>query len=329
LRRIETGLDNLLDELRVCLGSWSMEESELSLISRSENIVYKVESPSGENYALRVHRSGYHERKVLVSEQKWVHSLACSGFRVPRFVIADQGNFYVQVNIGGDEVNLSLVEWLDGKSLLEIESGGVTSEFLVSALRQVGKTMALFHGHTASWNPGPEFVRHRLDVKGFFGESPFWGRYWESPYLTKKQSDLLVASHPFLSSEMESLGTGRDAFGLIHADMHHGNIFFDNCNDMHIIDFDDACFGWYLYDIAAALYEYKEHVAFDVISDAFLQGYREARPFSDCCWAMVPMFMHVRARAIIGWATDRPELENGDVVRALIESVCQEAEQYL
>ena len=82
-----------------------MEESELSLISRSENIVYKVESPSGENYALRVHRSGYHERKVLVSEQKWVHSLACSGFRVPRFVIADQGNFYVQVNIGGVEAN--------------------------------------------------------------------------------------------------------------------------------------------------------------------------------------------------------------------------------
>ena len=78
---------------------------------------------------------------------------------------------------------------------------------------------------------------------------------------------------------------------------------------MYLIDFDDAGFGWYLYDIAVALYEYQGMEDFTKLSAALLQGYGKVRNLPTEHRALIPMFLHIRSLALIGWMhpTDKGE----------------------
>ena len=55
---------------------------------------------------------------------------------------------------------------------------------------------------------------------------------------------------------MMQLGDSADKVGLIHADLHLDNALFWRDN-VRVIDFDDCGFGYWLYDIAVALWELR------------------------------------------------------------------------
>jgi len=79
---------------------------------------------------------------------------------------------------------------------------------------------------------------------------------------------------------MAGLGSGPDAFGLIHAYLHLENALFDG-DAVRLIDFDDCGFGYRLYDIAVPLWEYRGRADYAAIRAALLNGYRERRELPD------------------------------------------------
>jgi Ser/Thr protein kinase RdoA (MazF antagonist) len=98
---------------------------------------------------------------------------------------------------------------------------------------------------------------------------------------------------------------------MIHADLHQGNLLV-NGQFMTVIDFDDAGFGWYLYDLAVALTHQEDRPGFQKLQDALLRGYRSRRPLSEVDEARLPMFLLVRRLAILGWLHQRPDVDPGD-----------------
>ena len=120
---------------------------------------------------------------------------------------------------------------------------------------------------------------------------------------------------------------------MIHADLHHGNLFLSTDKQskkkMYLIDFDDAGFGWYLYDIAVALHEYQGREDFSKLSAALLQGYEKVTILSDDHRALIPMFLHIRSLALIGWITARPELGYAELLKALVDQSCEQATHFL
>ena len=56
---------------------------------------------------------------------------------------------------------------------------------------------------------------------------------------------------------LRRFGAGPDRFGLIHADMRLANLLVSGA-DLHVIDFDDCGFGWFIFDIGASL-SFIEH----------------------------------------------------------------------
>ena len=319
----------ILKEVSPHLKSWGLECAQLSLKSVSENIVYKVVCETGDEYVLRVHRPKYHSHRALNSEKEWLESLSLAGYKVPKILPTKKAESYVRANINGESRYLSLLDWIEGRSLLEMELEGVTGSFLAEVMTKVGELISQFHLHSERWEPSKYFSRHRFDLDGFFGKSPFWGRYWDSQYVTKDQRACLLGSQKAISSKINSLGYSKDVFGLIHGDLHQENILLDRSKNIRIIDFDDAGFGWYLYDIASLLFEYKDHAEFETLSEGFLRGYRKGRLMSDNDWSMLPLFIHIRGRATIGWASERPELGDKGQILNLVESVCSEASSFL
>lgn len=72
---------------------------------------------------------------------------------------------------------------------------------------------------------------------------------------------------------VNSIGTDNGKFGIIHADLHSGNVHFRG-NELTIFDFDHCAYGWRAYDLAicTGLPEIQQ--------TAMLKGYESRRPLS-------------------------------------------------
>jgi Ser/Thr protein kinase RdoA (MazF antagonist) len=99
-------------------------------------------------------------------------------------------------------------------------------------------------------------------------------------------------------------------FGLIHADLHPGNVLVGP-GGLTVIDFDDAGFGWHVYDMAVALYYVANRPDFPTLRAAFLSGYSAVRDLPPHTEDLLPMFLLIRSLALIGWLHQRPEIDPG------------------
>ena len=83
------------------LKQWNLEGSELTLISMRENAVYRVGGSNGEQYAMRVHRHGYHSDAALRSEHQWSTALAEAGLDLPPIIPTAAGESFCLVQSPG------------------------------------------------------------------------------------------------------------------------------------------------------------------------------------------------------------------------------------
>jgi Ser/Thr protein kinase RdoA (MazF antagonist) len=80
-----------------------------------------------------------------------------------------------------------------------------------------------------------------------------------------------------MNDVMTRLGSAPGSTGLIHADLHPGNALFRH-GQVKIIDFDDCGLGYWLYDIAVALWELRHRHDYGQFRDALIEGYTRHRP---------------------------------------------------
>jgi len=86
---------------------------------------------------------------------------------------------------------------------------------------------------------------------------------WSEQDSTRCDSGRLPASetaalreHDRVFAWLESLATTPDCWGLIHGDCERTNVTWDG-RTVRILDFDDACYHWYLADVAHALWAFR------------------------------------------------------------------------
>ena len=297
---------------RVVLAQWDVDVAAVERVSVSENIAFRVEDRAHRPYVLRLHRPGYHTLPELVSEQTWTKALVASGINAPVPVATRSGGGFSFVEVAGERRAAGLLEWvpgemlhaaIDGEREAAAQTGIAKAEDCFAAL---GAAMAAIHNHAAAWPIPERFHRHALDADGLMGEQPFWGRFWESPHLTPAQRRRLDALRRRLHDALRTYGKDRGTYSLIHADLHPGNVVV-NGQRLHIIDFDDAGFGWHQYDIAVALYHYRDHPQFPRWRDALVAGYRSLRPIDDTALQLLTLFLLARSLVSIGWVAARPE----------------------
>ncbi|WP_419946059.1 phosphotransferase enzyme family protein [Candidatus Poriferisodalis sp.] len=296
------------------LDAFGVETSHLELVGVSENITFRaVESGSRQAYVLRLHRPGYHTAEELDSERVWLAALRDYGIAVPTPVSTPDGRHFVPVEIGFSEIRQAgLNLWAEGEIVGELltQPGGTQNPFphVADQFGAFGALMAAMHNQATSWTPPQSFCRHRFDLEGLLGETPFWGRFWEHPKLTANERSLLLQTRDACRAKLAQYGEPERTFSMIHADLHLANLLVSD-GQLAVIDFDDAGFGWHQYDIAVAMYHSRAAPDFDEAATAFLRGYRSVCPISDDDLGLVPMFELIRGMALIGWKAQRPEVE--------------------
>ncbi len=316
---------------RAALAHWQLPEQRPELIQHRENTVFRVTDARGDRFALRVHRPDYHSDSALKSELDWMKHLSLGGVSVPSPAASADGRLTVPVSgPDGVERQVDLLTWLDGEPL-----GATGKPFRQSTddlkvvFRTIGRNMADMHNRSDSWQRPADFDRHAWNLEGLVGEDPFWGRFWELEELTSGQRDLLVTVRELLRAKLQQLAGSRLDYGLIHADLVRENILVSG-DTIHFIDFDDAGFGWRLFDIATTLSKNTAEPDYSSIRDALIDGYREQRSISNEELQQLPLFMAARSLTYLGWIRDR-RCEPGarDRIPRLIDQAIALAEELL
>lgn len=296
------------------LKEFGLRSATLRHLAHAENTTFEVNGPRGGRgkgpgapyvpgrYLLRIHRPGYQTPSAVNSEISWLAALRTDlDMHVPDPVPARDGSHVVVAEGQGvpEARACTLLRWMDGTAY------GRKGERQVH-LRMLGALMARLHEHAASWKRPSGFERGRWDWYGLF-ESPGTAgtdETWVWDTLPVKERRLYEAAARKTADAIEDLGDSDDAFGLIHADLHLANVLFRD-GEARPIDFDDCGDGYWVYDMASVLHDYRRKDDWPAWRDALLEGYREVRPLPDGVDQHLETLMCTRCASLMLWTHAR------------------------
>lgn len=302
---------------RKALHAFGVAPSSLRLHSLAENITFQVtDARDGGVYSLRLHRPGYRSLRELESERIWTAALADAGVSVPKGRRTGAGEFFVLIDAGNglESRYAGLAEWVPGQPMSQWIEAQAASATQQSMMQILGRMLARLHTISSRWRAPPGFQRPHLDREGLLGPNPHWGPFWDHPILSAADRALILSARTRLLQRLGDLGKSADIYGMVHADLHSDNIIADG-SSLAIIDFDDAAYGWYHYDIAATLEDYDTLPNFPELRNLLLAAYRNERNFGAVDEQLVDSFLLVRELAHLGWYGQRPEVQARSATR--------------
>lgn len=279
------------DPIRRALPAYGLpEDMPLTLLNRSENETWRAG-----NLILRLHRQGYHTEGEIASELAWLTALQdLPGLNAVRPIPGAQG----------------LVSRIDDRFIVafaalpgqELQPGDDLSGWFAP----LGEITARLHLHAREWTPPPGFVRKRWDVETILGPQPHWGDWRQAQGLDRDGEPLLDRATKALAAQLHAYGTGPEVFGLIHADLRLANLMVDG-DRLTAIDFDDCGFGWWAYDLAAALSFIETDPRLPDLIAAWVDGYTRTAPLRPEDRAMIPALIFLRRVLLTAWLATRAD----------------------
>jgi len=316
---------------------WSMTGAILELIKYRENAVFKVKTRSGKQYALRLHRPGYHSDVALLSELQWIQSLEEHGIDSPQVIPTSDGHLFAKIfcnKMSADEDpeirQVDMFAWVNGEQLGSAENGlGNKPGKVRDVYRTIGQLSAQLHNQASQWQLPDGFQRHAWDLEGLVGETPFWGPFWALDSLTDIQKELIDTAKNSIKAILNNYGKESTHYSMIHADLVPENLLLEG-KRVRLIDFDDAGFGWHMFEIATALYFIQNDPQYEVAKTALIEGYREHRSLPDSELSFLPLFLAARGFTYLGWVQSRQETETArEMTPQLVKMACDAAGRFL
>lgn len=276
------------------LALWDLPGASAHRINVSENVTYRVDFAEG-SAVLRVHRPGYHSRRAVECELAWIEALRASGtVRTAGLRNGADGAVLQQVGFP-DETSRFLVMFDHVPGHAPSEDGDLSHDF-----RELGAIAAKTHLHSLAWKRPEPFERLTWDVDAVFGEKTHWGNWRAAPHVTLAVRDVLERVEAVVRRRLDRFGKSPERYGLIHADMRLANLIRTPDGTV-LIDFDDSGFGWFLYDLAAAISFIEDHPQIPALKTAWLEGYRSVRALPEADAAEVETFVMLRRMALLAW----------------------------
>ncbi|WP_238655389.1 phosphotransferase enzyme family protein [Paenibacillus piscarius] len=236
------------------LKAYELDWTKIEYLRTSDSVTFKLETETAGRLLLRIH-GGRCSREEILSELEWLsHLSGAAELVVPVGLPDSSGSYMLETGNeagnepGGEKQQLNyvtLMRWVEG----EHSAGNLPDE----QLHAVGMMLATMHEAGEQFVPSAEFTR------------PAWGadsfrKNWDklekhlSVLVPEAWWKLYQAAAARIPGELEAMTPHPVNYGLIHGDLHFGNVVFAD-GQPRAIDFGLCGYGFYLYDLAAALLE--------------------------------------------------------------------------
>ncbi|AMM30784.1 aminoglycoside phosphotransferase [Sinomonas atrocyanea] len=298
-------------------------DSPLQVLPVSENLVVRVAPDGRAPLVLRITPPHARTDDEIRSELSWIDALDReSDVSVAGVIAAPTGDSLLKVTDPVSAVTASVAVFRN------LEGHEPEEDELPALMPDLGRISALLHEHSSRWARPARFMRGSWDTETAFGSRPIWGD-WRAAVPNPADRAHLKRAEDLLVARLRSYGRGPDRFGLIHADLRTANLLVDD-GHCSIIDFDDAGFGWWLYDLATALTFYENHPQRDAFIDSWLTAYRQVRPLAEEDILEIPSLLLFRRLLTLAFLGNNPTIEvSTSMLPGLPEQTCALAEEYL
>ena len=233
-----------------------------------ENKMYGFRNPS-RKIVIRITPPGHKSVKEVKGEVDWLNYLNQNGAPVVKVLESSNGNLVEVIGTDYGEIPVVCFRWADGRVVRK-------EDFSESLFQIWGRAVGKLHALTKNYHPR---TRDRIQ----------WAddEYLSRDLIPTSQTKVLERFDA-LMDYFKSLPQNRDSFGLIHQDVHHDNLFFDG-HKLTVLDFDDAVYGFFVFDIANALgfsiWEKQDSMSnrefADYYLEHFMKGYEEENHLED------------------------------------------------
>ena len=267
-----------------------------------ENTNYFVSTTTGEYIFTLFEKINEQELKLYLS---LLQELSIAGIACPQ----PQTNFNKQTIGHIKNKPFTLVTRLNGKNLTSANA---------EQCKAIAIELAKLHTTPLSIsNSSDKLLKNRR------------GKRWREKTANQLLNKLPPSDSKLLSAEIafqHSFDDSRLPKGIIHADLFKDNALFENGKLSGIIDFYDACYDTYLYDIAITINAWCTDTKGELIEplvNAFLQGYQSIRPLTEEekeAWSML-----LRIAAMRFWLS---RLEDSQTQRQGDLTHCKNPKEY-
>jgi Ser/Thr protein kinase RdoA (MazF antagonist) len=291
---------------QACLHRYDLSpRATATLINYTENSTYRVDDPaSGTRFIFRIYRVGVHDRRAIESELAWMGALRRdAGVETPEIVPPRDGEAILLLSDAG------LPEPRFGAMFTFLEGTEPPEDHLAESFDRLGEIAARMHLHSRSWSPPAGFKRPTWNFETMLGGSrPMWGRWQDGIGLDPEREKLLGRVADTVAGRLERFGSGREQFGLVHADLRLANLLIEG-DRTKVIDFDDCGFGWYLYDLSTAVTFMEERPDVRELVDAWVRSYRRLAPLTREAEEEIPTFMMLRRMMVMAWIASHSDTD--------------------
>ncbi len=256
------------------------------------NVVYTCEKESADAKILRIAYLNDRGREDFLGEVEYIRYLFEHGGSVSDVVNSMKGNLLEELTHNNHTFFICLFKKAKGKMLVENNYRYREGVSITEYYYNCGKVLGKLHQLSKEYNP----VHRRYSFL--------------DKYNVEYINSLIPGSFTLLKQKMVELlktlkGLDRDSesFGMIHFDFNDGNYSIDfDSGQITVYDFDNACFGWYMYDLAdlwtqgVGWIQFKQdpHERKQFMDDYFkivLEGYRSETHFSNTMVDQLPLFI--------------------------------------
>jgi Ser/Thr protein kinase RdoA (MazF antagonist) len=303
---------------QTALQEYDLRDPHIELIQYWLNATFLVEaarpgSRTRDRYVLRVHAPGLQNENLIWSEMVWLSAIrADTGLAVPEPVPTSIGELLATVSAPGvpEPRHCVLFRWVPGRFFRR----GLTSNML----EKVGAFMATLHLQAQHFKPPEGFTRKRWDLHGLLGEVIGTDVHKSMSHLSPEGRGVAERMMPVVGETLERLPQERDLFGIIHADLHRGNILFHQ-GLVGAIDFEVSGWGYFPYDIGVTFSVLRDYPNLPDLRAGFFRGYRRVRPLPPEHEALVDILMAGRILGHSLWLSalsEKPAFGPRTLVRA-------------
>lgn len=254
-----------------------------------ENFIYHFER-EGQPYILRLAHSSRRDHDLIQAEVDWINYLAAQGVPVAAAIRSDQGTLVEAIDDGHGEAFMA--------TAFELAVGRVyreSDDWTPALYERYGELLGSLHALTQDYQP-PTAARRPA---------------WDDPRMDYALSCLpasevaIAERYKAAKAEAQSLPRDPHAYGLLHYDAHKANILVSEDVHLTLIDFDDAAYAHFIFDIAIVIYHSTAAVA-DREAEAakllppFLTGYARRNRLDPAWLQQLPLFHKLREIDLYG-----------------------------
>jgi amicoumacin kinase len=264
-------------------GRFAADPGSLEALDGYESFIYQF-TRAGQPLILRIGHSHRRPEPLVRGEMDWINYLVAGGVGAARAYDSAQNRLVELLDDGQGEHFVAVAfERVFGRQ--------VGREFLSEDFYQrYGQVLGRMHALTRHYHPADAGMAR-----------PHWDDpihillpdcLPESETVTRTRFDALM-------EHLESLPRPEDAYGLIHFDVHTGNMLVEESGRIRVFDFDDCAYSWFVNDIAIVLFYFsmwdKDSPVFARhFMTHFLRGYREEYRLDPAWLAEIPYFLKLR-----------------------------------